>query len=957
MPANVLAAGARVEIRSAEWIVRRVDATSTGGYSLLVTGVSEIVRDKEARFLTEIEGKGIKVLDPAETELVTDPSPQFRNTKLYLESLLRQSPPTDTDLWIGPRAAIDDLPFQLDPALQALDQPRQRILMADSTGLGKTIEVGVLLSELIKRGRGKRILVVTVKSMMTQFQKEMWSRFTIPLVRLDSVGIDRIRTRIPANANPFHYYDRAIISIDTLKASTDYRVHLERCRWDVIVIDEAQNVAVRGSGRSLRAKLAELLSRQSDTLIMTSATPHDGKPASFASLMNMLNPTAIANPENYGPEDIKGLFVRRFKKDVQDQIAGAMKDRRVMKRSEDASPKEERAYEILASLKFRSLDRAQRAGQLLFRTVLEKALFSSPAACLQTINARLKKLEVDASPEAAHDRTTLQELATALDAITPADFSKYRKLLEDLRPGGKLEWDPENPADRLVIFSERIETVKFLKENLARDLKLKAGQVEVLYGGSGQDDIDLQQIVGDFGRDRAPVRLLIASDIASEGINLHFLSHKLLHFDIPWSLMVFQQRNGRVDRYGQERQPVIAYFYTTPRSERVRGDLRILELLIEKDTQAAKNIGDPSAFLGVYDEQEEELIIGHAIEECTAPADFERKLEQNAGDDLLAALFGDEAVPKGSAAHGRTRTPISLYPSDLEYVRSGLVSLRPKLDVQAEADPSRQMISLTINEDLRRVFRFLPREVVPEDGRLHLTADRALVKKAIKDNRADDRAHEQAWPDIHLLWDLHPIVEWLNFKLMVSFRRHEAPVVTLPALERGELLYLIEGEIPNRKAQPVVHEWCAVRFLGGALAGTIGLDDFLRRTEFGARAWPNPGHEPNLIPLRSLLPEAIAAARRWISKCRAEYEQRMQPRLAAELEKLQRLHGRQHEQLELDFRDEGAGFRETRLRKKDEKARHIDRTFHEWETWVRDSMTTEDQPYLRLAAVFRGAER
>ncbi len=410
MPATVLAPGARVEIRSAEWIVRRVDATSTGGYSLLVTGVSEIVRDKEARFLTEIEGKGIKVLDPAETALVPDDSPQFRKAKLYLESLLRQSPPTDTDLWIGHRAAVDDLPFQLDPALQALDQPRQRILMADSTGLGKTVEVGILLSELIRRGRGKRILVVTVKSMMTQFQKEMWSRFTIPLVRLDSVGIDRIRTRIPANSNPFHYYDRAIISIDTLKASTDYRVHLENCRWDVIVIDEAHNVAVRGSGRSLRAKLAELLSRQSDTLIMTSATPHDGKPASFASLMNMLNPTAIANPNDYGKDDIKGLFVRRFKKDIQDQIAGGMKERRVLKLSRDASPEEERAYEILAGLKFRSLDRGQRTGQLLFRTVLEKALFSSPAACLQTATARLKKLEADASPEAAHDRAALQEL-------------------------------------------------------------------------------------------------------------------------------------------------------------------------------------------------------------------------------------------------------------------------------------------------------------------------------------------------------------------------------------------------------------------------------------------------------------------------------------------------------------------------------------------------------------------
>lgn len=295
---------------------------------------------------------------------------------------------------------------------------------------------------------------------------------------------------------------------------------------------------------------------------------------------------------------------------------------------------------------------------------------------------------------------------------------------------------------------------------------------------------------------------------------------------------------------------------------------------------------------------------------------------------------------------------MSLYPSDLEYVRSGLEALRPKVDVQAEADPQRQMISLTVNEDLRRVFRFLPREVVPDEGRLHLTADRALVKKAIKDNRAQ----EQHWPDVHLLWDLHPVVEWLNFKLMVSFRRHEAPVVTLPALERGEFLYLIEGEIPNRKAQPVVHEWCAVRFLRGAPAGTIGFDEFLRRTEFGARL-ANPGHEPNLIPLNSLLPEAVAEARRWISKCRAEYQERMQPRLTAELEKLQRLRDRQHEQLELDFRDESAAFRETRLRKKDEKARHIDRTFHEWEAWVRDSMTTEDQPYLRVAAVFRGNER
>ena len=593
-PTAAIAPGARVLIRDAEWIVKRVDRTGTGGQSIQVVGVSQIVRHKEARFLSEIEGKSITVLDPAETELVTDPSSQFRNSRLYLESLLRQSPPTGNDLWIGHRAAIDDLPYQLDPALLALEQPRQRILMADAVGLGKTIEMGILLSELINRGKGKRILVVTTKAMMAQFQKELWSRFTIPLVRLDSVGLERVRGRIPTNANPFHYFDKAIISIDTLKQNAEFRVWADKSYWDVIVIDEAHNVAFRGgSGPSLRAKLADLLSRRSDTLIMASATPHDGKAASFASLMNMLNPTAIANPDDYGPEDIKGLFLRRYKKHIQEQVSASFLEREVSKRAVPASPEEEAVYDRLANAQFLSFDNTKRSGQLLFKTVLEKSLLSSPAACLETVRQRLRKTEKDTGPDAEKDRGTLGGIVEALERVQPANFGKYQKLLEWLKPGGFLEWNPSNPADRIVIFTERIETLRFLELNLGPDLKLKPDQVAVVHG-SGIEDIDLQKIVEDFGRDRSPVRLLLASDIASEGLNLHFLCHKLIHFDIPWSLMVFQQRNGRIDRYGQERQPHIAYLYTESEHPKIRGDLRILELLMQKDENAAKNIGDPS---------------------------------------------------------------------------------------------------------------------------------------------------------------------------------------------------------------------------------------------------------------------------------------------------------------------------------------------------------------------------
>jgi SNF2 family DNA or RNA helicase len=183
------------------------------------------------------------------------------------------------------------VPYQLDPALQALRQPRSRILIADAVGLGKTLEAGVLTTELIQRGRGKRILVVTQKAMLTQFQKEWWSRFSIPLVRLDSVGLARVRNRIPANHNPFNYFDRSIISIDTLKSNLEYRNYLENAWWDIIVIDECHNVAARaGESACPAAPLAKLLATRSDTLMLLSATPHDGSARSFASLMACSTP-------------------------------------------------------------------------------------------------------------------------------------------------------------------------------------------------------------------------------------------------------------------------------------------------------------------------------------------------------------------------------------------------------------------------------------------------------------------------------------------------------------------------------------------------------------------------------------------------------------------------------------------------------------------------------------------
>jgi len=215
---------------------------------------------------------------------------------------------------------------------------------------GETLGAGILMTELIRRGRGKRILVLGLKSMLGQLQREFWQRFTIPLTRLDSIGLQRFRNTIPTNHNPFHHIDRAIISIDTLKQSLEYRHYLETCHWDIVVIDEAHNVA-RRSSNSQRHRLVELLCTRCDAMIMLSATPHDGRPESFASLIRMLDPTAIPNPSSYAAEDYrdKGLVIRRFKADVAEQLRTALPERVVHPRFVPASLPENHAFETVRS--------------------------------------------------------------------------------------------------------------------------------------------------------------------------------------------------------------------------------------------------------------------------------------------------------------------------------------------------------------------------------------------------------------------------------------------------------------------------------------------------------------------------------------------------------------------------------------------------------------------------------
>lgn len=938
------APGMRIIVRGEEWLIKRVETNSLGNQTLQVVGISSLVKDYESRFMTDLE-RNIEIVDPAKVRIVPDDSAFFKKSKLYIESHLRQKIPTDNKIHVGDKAAMDLLPYQLEPAQIALNRTRQRILIADTVGLGKTLEAGILMSELIARGKGKRILVVTVKSMMTQFQKEMWNRFTIPLVRLDSGKIQRVRARIPANYNPFYYYDKTIISVDTLKNDLDYRTHLENAWWDIIVIDEAHNVAKRGK-HSQREKLAKLLANKSDTLIMLSATPHDGKSESFASLMNMLDPTAIPDIKNYGPEDIDGLCVRRFKKDVQDQIIGSFKERKITIEKCNASLKEELAFDVFADMSLQmDMDKKKGSGQL-FKISLEKALFSSPAACIKSIDERLNKLKNKYGDTDMPDISALSELKDALIKIEPGDFSRYTTLLNLLR-SSDYAWNAKNTNDRIVIFTERIETMRFLAENLQKDLGLSSKAVQSMYGG--MNDKELQRIVDEFGRPESPIRILVASDVASEGINLHYLSHRLIHFDIPWSLMVFQQRNGRIDRYGQKDNPDIRYMLIGSNNEKIHGDSRIMEILVEKEEQAFKNIGDPAVLLGKFNQEEEELEIGKAIENNMKAEDFGKKLDSSEDEfdpfEMMMKTATENETVKIEYSDEQT-----LY-GDIEYIKTALGSFNDTQDISVSDMQAVKGINIKLSDDLKRKLeKVLPDEAMPDDDIMRLSPDIDFCKKEMARCMANELS-EVAWPKSGFLWRLHPIFSWINDKAGILYRRGEVPMLSITdGISKNEMIYIVEGQIPNRNSTSVVDEWFALHYVDGKYAGLMALSDVFGKTHLTTGSLPNQktANGEVITKAESLLQDVVDQAKTHMTSKYNEYKKRTDPYIFSELERLDALKER-HKEAQLSV-FEALG----QQRKKSEKEREIDELFDAFYDWERDSIEIEDKPYIQIIAVMTG---
>jgi hypothetical protein len=563
-------------------------------------------------------------------------------------------------------------------------------------------------------------------------------------------------------------------------------------------------------------------------------------------------------------------------------------------------------------------------------------------------------------------------------AIDTGAFSKYQELLRLLR---QLNWTGRAARDRLVIFSDRIATVSWLADRLREDLGLSADQVARVDGGGVEADVRTQEVIEAFGQERSPIRILIASDMASEGLNLHFQCHRLIHFDLPWSLLRFQQRNGRIDRYGQDRPPQISYFVGESTHPKVR-QMWVLEKLVAKDEAAQAGVGDPAVFLGAGDADGEEAVVAEAVATGIGAEAFERQMDARAAeavthmsvDDEFAALFGDYAAPApADAAPPTDQAPPRLYPDTFSYARAMIERLSRSegriFPEQPGIFPEDRVIRLPIPDDMRARdgfgyasegavdSRFMPEEAVGPGGRIELTDQSGVINQAINDAKAQERA----WPTVQFLWDGHPILQWFADQASTFFPEHAAPVASLQGrLPAGEVAVVLHGAIPNANGAPVVDRWAVVI---RSADGTVRIEEvgaFLERTRLAGDTPSRPLED--LSAAQAVIPAAVDRFQTHLVDLRKAREADIQRDLDAVLDRLSALETRFRAQLTLDLgevpgTDEGLSpFEKRRLTIRRKREQEIEKLFHDWTDWFERTrkMIPDPNPHVDVKAVFVG---
>lgn len=946
---TAFSSGQRICVRGEEFRITRVERNYDGKEILYADGLSELVANKHYIFDTKIEEENnnkIMIVSATNTQLVADDSPQCRATRLLIESTIRGNDYYSKKICVAQKGAFNVADYQMEPTLKALELPRPRLLIADGVGLGKTIEVGIFLSEMIRRGRGRRILVCALKSILAQFQEELWNRFAIPLMRLDSTGVDHIRMNIPMNKNPFDYYDKTIISIDTLKNNGKFRAWLEKTRWDIIVIDECHTVANEGS---LRGQLAQFLANHCDSLILTSATPHNGSAESFANLMRMLEPTSIPRDGEYTKEDVEKYYVRRFKNDIEDEnIRQNFQERKVISVDVELAPQEEALLALQQKIKFRSLkdETDEEHRDLLFAFSLFKTFLSSPAAALKAVNNRLVK---------DHNNTEeLENLKGILEEMNQLQIdSRYEAFRNKLK---ELKWKGTKKDERIVVFTERIETMNYLAARLKEDFKMKDDQI-VLFNGS-LSDTEQEELVADFGKEDSKIRVFLSSDSGSQGVNLHYYCHLMFNYDIPWSLITLEQRNGRIDRYGQKETPYIYYLIAKSTSDSVRSDMAILKKLVDKEEEVHKTLGDALSVMNLYSAEKEAVAVTKAIKTHdthfleTNQEGEEQKTRRRRGGFFS---LGKNTTP--AKEHKVLYEPqLSLYHDDMQFYRDLFAELESKGrnehgEIQV-VDAEIPYVEAMESKDLKEVLYDIPREALPTDRVFRLCNNRKVVMDAIADSRKENNNN---WAKFQPLYDLHPIIQYQLTKLAASVPKEQAFVVKHKMFPQDTALFLMYGSVANGLGQTLVSKFFVVpmNIQKGTLCETpYSLDDMLKKyPDMMNTIYQESVSEEELALLQDLLSDALENGEtQYMYSRQNEESHKMSQQLEIYRQKLAHWANQAKQQLSIQFGEDVVQFRQKAYSKAEEE---IETIVSKQSQFNNDLFTLDNnEPYIKVLAVF-----
>ncbi|MFB3789295.1 MAG: DISARM system SNF2-like helicase DrmD [bacterium] len=558
---------------------------------------------------------------------------------------LHASPDGALDPLLGVwNSAVQIHPYQLEPVLKALEMPRGSLLLCDGVGLGKTIQCGLVLEELLLRRRIRRILVICPAVLQQQWKYELKRKFNLEFEIIDSGATFQLRRRLGIDTNPWRVSPRVITSMDYLRnrdildqfkqtagihddAAFSSRSASPHAAWDLLIVDECHNFAPLGvSQASQRTQMLREIRFLFEHRIFLSATPHNGKTISFTGLLELLDPVRFQMTTELDETDkshLEAVRVRRLKEDINrcsihppfaDQLppqelklalAPAESNlfsalRRYRERGQElllniTSPTEKWVGQFIFSLLTKRLLSCPFSFARTWWRHLhnvpdtpDQALFSLAKLSMQKAQEELKNdaektlAEEDAARHGGswlrsrrlYDANYVSQVSQALEALgydeaAVMDDDNITDLAtrhSDSKTDALVQWVKQNlftregrlrDDEQLIVFTEYKETLRFLEKRFLQE-GFNERTMLLLYGG--MDNTEFERIQTEFESEDSDARLLLATDAASEGINLQSYCRWVIHYDIPWSPTKIQQRNGRVSRHGQSRDVHIHYF-------------------------------------------------------------------------------------------------------------------------------------------------------------------------------------------------------------------------------------------------------------------------------------------------------------------------------------------------------------------------------------------------------------